>query len=207
MPLSQPKLLRSAIASPFGRKVKIAAAQLGLLDRLEIVQANTLDPDDPLRGDNPLGKIPTLLLEDGTVLYDSRVIIDYLDLLSAGGLLPADPEQRLVSLRLQALGDGLAEAALLIVYEGRFRQADRQDEGWVAHQWGKIERALSYLEANPPAEPTARPEIGAIAVACALGYLDLRHGGRWREAHPKLVAWLAGFEATIPAFAATRAPA
>ncbi len=205
MQLSPPKLLRSAAASPFGRKVKISAAMLGMEYSFEIVTANTLDPADPVRADNPLGKIPTLVLADGTTLYDSRVIIEYLDLLAGGGLIPAAPLERLLALRQQALGDGLAEAALLIVYEGRFRAAEKQEQGWVAHQQGKIDRTLAFLEADLPAAAGSRPHIGQIAIACALGYLDLRHEGRWRTAHPALAAWLAGFEAQVPSFAATRA--
>jgi glutathione S-transferase len=198
-------LLRSAPASPFGRKVKIAAAVLGLGHAFEIVTANTLDADDPVRTDNPLGKIPTLLLVDGTVIYDSRVIVEYLDLHAGGGLIPADPAARIGALCQQALGDGLAEAALLMVYEGRFRAAERREPTWVAHQQGKVDRALAHLEAAPPAEPTNRPDIGQIAIACALGYLDLRFEGRWRETHPTLVAWLDRFEAHVPTFAETRA--
>jgi glutathione S-transferase len=205
MTLPKPRLLRSAPASPFGRKIKIAAACLGLLDGIEIVTANTLDAADPVRNDNPLGKIPTLILDDGTVLYDSKVILDYLDLLSGGRLLPADPLQRLLSLRGHALADGIAEAALLIVYEGRFRAKDKHDAAWLAHQQGKIERGLAWLEAHPPAAPSSViPDLAAIGTACALGYLDLRHAGRWRVGHPRLVAWLDAFEAAWPIYAKTR---
>jgi len=195
-------VLRSSPASPFGRKVKLAALELGLMDRIEIVAADTTDPSEVLRQQNPLGKIPTLVLEDGTTLFDSRVILDYLDHISGGKLIPAG-EARFTQLRLQALADGICDAALLKVYEGRFRPEEGRNANWVAHQDGKVARGLAALEAAPPAF-TDRPRIGEIALACALGYLDLRFEGKWRAGHPKLVAWLDDFAARVPAFEETR---
>lgn len=195
-------VLRSSPASPFGRKVKMAALELGLMDRIEIVPADTNDPAEALRQQNPLGKIPTLVLEDGTALFDSRVIVDYLDHLSSGKLIPAG-EARFTQLRLQALADGICDAALLKVYEGRFRPEESRNANWVAHQDGKVARGLEALEAAPPAFAD-RPHIGEIALACALGYLDLRFEGKWQADHPKLVAWLGDFAARVPAFEATR---
>lgn len=195
-------VLRSSPASPFGRKVKMAASVLGLLDRIEIVPADTNDPAEPLRQQNPLGKIPTLVLEDGTTLFDSRVIVEYLDHLAGGGIFPAGNE-RFVQLRLQALADGLCDAALLQVYETRFRPEEGRNAAWVANQAGKVERALAALEAAPPAFPD-KPRIGEIALASALGYLDLRFAGTWRAGHPRLVTWLDAFAAKVPAFEATR---
>lgn len=195
-------VLRSSPASPFGRKVKMAALAYGLMDRIEIVAADTTDPSEPLRQQNPLGKIPTLILEDGTTLFDSRVIVDYLDYLSGGKIIPAGQE-RFLQLRLQALADGICDAALLQVYEGRFRPEEGRNANWLAHQDGKVARGLAALEAAPPAFAD-RPRVGEIALACALGYLDLRFAGSWRAAHPKLVAWLDDFAARVPAFEATR---
>ena len=106
-------------------------------------------------------------------------------------------------MRLQALADGLLDAALLQVYEGRFRSADRHEQKWVQHQSEKVERALAVLEAAPPTLAD-KPDLGAIAVACALGYLDLRFEGKWRESHPRLVAWLDDFAAKVPAFEETK---
>jgi glutathione S-transferase len=196
--------LRSSPPSPFGRKVKIAAHELGLFDRLTIEMADTNDPSDSLRSQNPLGKIPALVLDDGVALFDSRVILEWLDL-EAGGdrILPTEREARFAALRLQALADGITDAAILIVYEGRFRNEGERSAAWVAHQQGKIDRALAHLEAAPPARATP-PSVGAIALACALGYLDLRFAGRWRAAHPGLVAWLDAFAAAVPSFATTR---
>ncbi|KRE02461.1 glutathione S-transferase [Bosea sp. Root670] len=195
-------VLRSSPASPFGRKVKMAALELGLMDRIEIVPADTTDPAEALRRQNPLGKIPTLVLEDGTTLFDSRVIVDYLDHLSGGRLIPGG-EARFAQLRLQALADGICDAALLKVYEGRFRPEEGRNANWVAHQDGKVARGLEALEAAPPVFAD-RPRIGEIALACALGYLDLRFEGKWRADHPKLVAWLDDFAARVPAFETTR---
>lgn len=195
--------LRSSPASPFGRKVKISLIELGLTEKVEIIAADTTDPAEPLRQQNPLGKIPTLVLEDGSTLFDSRVIVEYLDHLAGGGrIIPAGAE-RFGQLRLQALADGIADAALLQVYEVRFRAAEMRHAGWVENQQGKIGRALASLESHPPAFPD-RPRIGEIALACALGYLDLRHEGKWRAGHPQLVAWLDAFAAKVPAFEATR---
>jgi glutathione S-transferase len=202
-------VLRSSPASPFGRKVKIAATLLGLWDRLDVQAADTTDPADTVRAQNPLGKIPVLLLPDGSAIYDSRVIVDWLDALAEreglGSRLippPSDPARWTVLTRL-ALADGIADAALLLVYEGRLRPEGMRSQPWMDNQQSKIDRALAAIEAAPPAFGPV-PDAGCIALACALGYLDLRHGGRWRAAHPGLVAWLARFAATVPAFEETR---
>ena len=195
-------ILRYSTASPYARKIRIAAELLGLSARIEVVAASTADPNDSLRAQNPLGKIPTLILEDGSSLYDSRVIADYLDHLGGGKLIPADPARRFAALRLQALGDGINDAALLIRYETATRRPELRDPEAIALQQGKIDRALAALEAAPPAGPL---DIGHIALACALGYLDLRFEGVWRATHPGLEAWLADFAANVPAFEATKA--
>jgi glutathione S-transferase len=198
-------LLRSALPSPFGRKVKIAAALLGLSGELTIVTTDTVNPEDPIRSDNPLGKIPALVLEDGLVVHDSAVIVEYLDMRAGGGrVIPKAGLDRIRVLTLQSLADGLMDAALLQVYEGRWRDAEKHEKKWVDHQAGKVSRALAWLEQNPP-QITGEVHVGHIAVACALGYLDLRFGGGWRVGHPRLVAWLDGFAAKVPAFEATRA--
>lgn len=193
-------ILRSAPASPFGRKAKIAAALLGL--PLTVVDADTMNPEDSIRRENPLGKIPTLVLDDGTTLFDSSVIVGYLDTLAGGNrLIPAEIGPRFNALRLEALADGICDAALLQVYESRWRDPAKQDATWLDHQGGKVGRGLAALEASPPAAPIT---VGHVALACALGYLDLRFEGAWRAAHPALVAWLDGFSAEVPAFESTR---
>ncbi len=197
-------ILRSSPPSPFGRKVKIAAAILGLTDRLTVEMADTNDPSDSLRTQNPLGKIPVLIFDDGSTLFDSRVLLEWLDAEAGGGvILPAEREARFAALRLQALADGLTDAAILVIYESRFRTENERSPRWVEHQHGKIERTLAHLEVHAPA-PDAPLHVGTIALACALGYLDLRFEGRWRAAAPKLVAWLDAFAARVPAFEATR---
>ena len=195
-------VLRSSGASPFGRKVKIAASLLGLMDRIRTEETDTISPSDSIRQQNPLGKIPPLILEDGTALYDSRVIVEYLDHLAGGGkLIPHEPDARFKALTGAALADGLMDAALLQVYEIRFRDAAERSGKWTAHQAGKVERTLAALEANPRRGPLTIAEIG---LACALGYLDLRFEGAWRAGHPRLKAWLDDFARQCPAFEATR---
>ena len=198
-------ILRSSPASPFVRKVAIAARVLKLDHEIRSEPADTVDPNDTVRRQNPLGKIPALVLEDGTVLFDSRVILDYLDHRAGGGVIvPADPGARFAALRLQALADGIMDASILQVYEGRFRPAERHEPKWIELQAGKVTRALASLEASPPAHAVV-PHVGDIALACALGYRDFRFGGTWRQDHPRLVAWLEAFAARVPAFDATRA--
>jgi glutathione S-transferase len=196
--------LRSSPASPFGRKVRMAAIILGLDGRITVEAADTANPTDSVRQQNPLGKIPALILDDGQVLFDSRVILEYLDHLAGGGrIIPTDPKARFAALRLQALADGIMDASILQVYEGRWRDPAKHEPKWVEHQAGKVTRALASLEASPPA-PTATPDIGQIAVACALAYQDFRFHGTWRKDHPRLVKFLDGFAAAVPAFAATK---
>jgi glutathione S-transferase len=199
-------VLRSSPASPFGRKIKIAAAVLGLSDRIQIVATDTVDPADDFLADNPLGKIPVLIFDNGETLYDSRVILEYLDEIAGGGrIIPTGPA-RYATLKTQALADGICDAALLRVYEERMRPEERRHAPWVARQSEKVRRGLAALEPGPLPEIGDVPDVGAIAVACMLGYLDLRAPG-WRPDVPNLVAWLDSFEGKIPAYGATRAPA
>jgi glutathione S-transferase len=200
-------ILRSAGASPYGRKVRIAAAILGLDDRIRVEQADAGNPADTLRQQNPLGKIPTLVLEDGSTLFDSPLLLEYLDALAGGGrILPTESKARFAALRLQALCDGILDACLLQVYEGRWRAAEHHDAKWMAYQADKVARGLAVLEAEPPVMG-ATPDVGHITLACTLGYLDLRFGGRWRDTHPKLVAWLDVFAARESAFETTKVAA
>ena len=119
-------ILRFSPASPFGRKVRIAASVLGLSSEIDVRATNLDDPADSVRAQNPLGKIPVLILDDGTSYYDSRVIVEYLDHLAGGGrIIPREARARFEALRLQALCDGILDACLLLVYEGRYRPADK----------------------------------------------------------------------------------
>ena len=199
-------VLRSTLTSPFGRKVRMAALVLGVSDRYRLEPADTLDEADTLRQQNPLGKMPCLLLPDGTALYDSRVIIEFLQ--EAAGserLLPLRGLDRFTALTRAALADGIAEAALLMVYEGRFREPERRSERWLAHQRGKVMRGLKAFEDAMP-DPK-KTDIVAIGLSCALGYLDWRKPVAWRPSFPGVAAWIDAFAEHEPAFARTRADA
>ena len=199
-------ILRSSPASPFGRKVRIAISLLGLDNDVKVEAADTSDVNDSVRQQNPLGKIPVVIAEDGTAYYDSRVILDYLDDRAGGGkIVPRDAKARLAALRLQALCDGILDASILTIYETRWRKADTHEPKWLEHQAGKVSRALAALEAAPP-PLDATPNVGQITLACTLGYRDFRFNGSWRGDHPRLVAWLDNFSARVPAFAATKPP-
>jgi len=196
--------LRFSPSSPFVRKIRIAASVLGLEKDIKAEPAETTSPSDTVRQQNPLGKIPTLVLEDGSTLFDSRVILEYLDHRAGGGrIIPKDATARFAALRLQALADGILDASILQVYEGRFRPPERHEPKWVEHQAGKVARGLAALEAAPPGLGSP-PDVGQITVACTLGYRDFRFGEGWRKDHPRLVAWLDGFAAKVPAYAATK---
>lgn len=197
-------ILRSTLASPFARKVRIAMSLLGLENRIEVQETDLNDPADSIRVQNPLGKLPALIAEDGTAYYDSRVILEYLDHVAGGGkIVPRDPAARLAALRLQALCDGIADASLLIVYESRYRPADKHVQAWIDRQAEKVTRGLAVLEAAPP-KLDPMPDVGQISLACMLGYRDLRFQGTWRKDHPRLVAWLDRFAAQVPAFGQTK---
>ncbi|MBO6577733.1 MAG: glutathione S-transferase family protein [Thalassospira sp.] len=197
-------ILRSSGPSPFGRKVKIVAKMLGIYDQLTVEDSNTNDPADTLRQQNPLGKIPILILEDGRKIFDSRVICEYLDAQVDGtSLHPTESDARWEALTLQALGDGIVDASILQVYENRMRPEEKRHGDWLSYQADKVKRSLDHLSANAPSLE-GDLTIGHVAIACALGYLDLRFEGKWRESYPTLVAWLETFDARVPAFEATK---
>ncbi len=197
-------ILRSSPASPFARKIRIGASLLGLAAKIDVQTADPNDAADTLRKQNPLGKIPVLILDDGAALYDSRVILDYLDHLAGGGrIVPRDSAARFAALRLQALCDGICDACLLIIYEDRYRAADKRVQSWVDRQAEKVARGLAALEASPP-RLEAVPDVGQIALACTLGYRDLRFAGTWRKEYPRLLAWHDKFAAQVPAFGETK---
>ncbi|MEK9720547.1 MAG: glutathione S-transferase N-terminal domain-containing protein, partial [Quisquiliibacterium sp.] len=166
-------ILRSSTTSPFGRKTRMAVLIHGLQDRVTLVPADTLDPNDSLRSQNPLGKIPCLILADGGVLFDSRVIVEYFDSISdQPPLLPRSGRARFEVLTRAVLADGITDAALLMVYEGRFREPQQHSERWLEHQRGKVRRGLAAIGNSPP--PIAQPDLSSLALACALAYLDWR---------------------------------
>jgi glutathione S-transferase len=200
-------ILRSGPASPFARKVRIAMSLLGLSSKIEVRPVDLEDPADSVRVQNPIGKIPVLVIEDGTAYYDSPVIVEYLDYMAGGGrIIPKEAPARFEVLRLQALCDGILDACLMLVYEGRYRPADKLVQSWVDRQNDKIARGMKSLEAAPPAI-TALPDVGQISVACVLGYLDLRFAGKWRNEYPKLLEWHDKFAAKFPVFEETKVKA
>jgi glutathione S-transferase len=196
--------LLSSLLSPYVRKVRIAAAMKGLSEQIELVPIDTNVPDNPaINRANPLAKVPTLLVDD-LAIYDSHVICEYLDAQEAApALIPKDAAARVKTLTLGALGDGILDAALLLVYEKRFRPQEKWHEPWQQRQQSKVDGALDALEQSPPTWAES-PDYGHLTLACALGYLDFRHAGTWRTGHPKLVAWLDAFARAVPAFEATR---
>jgi glutathione S-transferase len=186
--------LRYSLGSPYVRKVRIAALELGLADRIDFAMTWIQQPNatlDALRQANPLGKIPTLVLDDGEVLYDSPVILEYLDSLHDGPkLIPPAGKPRWRALRLQALGDGILDSIVAIVFEGR-REPGLRSAAWVQHHEGNIGRALDALERDAALLGGALT-VGQIAVACALGFLDFRKV-EWRGTRPRLAAWFDEF--------------
>ena len=182
--------LYSSPASPFARKVRVSAHELGLDARLQLINI-TLSPVNPhagLRTHNPLGKIPALVTDSGETLYDSPVICEYLDALAGGGrLIPTAAAARWTALRRQALADGLTDATVLVRYEQAVRPAALRWQDWIEGQFLKVRTALDALEQEDLEGPF---DIGAVSLACALGYLDFRFAEeRWRETRPRLAAW------------------
>ena len=190
-------------SSPFVRKVMACAILRGLEGRLELVPTNAHASPEALLAANPLSKVPSLLTDDGQAIYDSPVICEYLDGLGeAAPLFPAAGPARLAAMVRQALADGMMDAAVA----RRMSDGLPQDEGrqaFGARQKAAVARGLAELERDPP---KGLADIGAVATACALGYLDFRFAQEpWRDAHPRLAAWHAEV-AAAPAIARTAPP-
>lgn len=178
-------ILHDNPASPYCRKVQVLARESGQMERIELAYAigHPLASDKMPTDLNPLGKIPALVTDAGEVLFDSRVICRYLDGDSA--FYPADRLFKVLT--LEALADGIMDAAILMVYEARCREEALRSADWVDGQWDKITRALDSLERQSLG---AQFDMGQIALACALGYLDFRLDDRdWRAGRAKLAAW------------------
>ncbi|AOE62632.1 glutathione S-transferase [Pseudomonas corrugata] len=182
-------------ASPFVRKVLVLLHETGQQDRvaLQLSQLTPVKPDQQLIDDNPLSKIPALRLANGSVIHDSRVILDYLDHQHVGNpLIPRDGAARWRRLTLASLADGIMDAAVMVRYETALRPPEKHWDEWLDAQRDKIRRALDMLEAEAIAELACHFDVASISVACALGYLDLRHPDlEWRKTHPQLAAWFA----------------
>ncbi|CUH51288.1 glutathione S-transferase family protein [Shimia marina] len=191
--MSQLKLIHSP-SSPFVRKVSVTLAETGQSAdvTLEGVKTTALSTADAAAAANPLGKIPALVRPDGPALYDSRVICRYLVARAKSDLYP---EERLWDvLTLEATADGMLEAAVLMVYEKRLRPENMVFEDWIEAQWGKVAGALDALNERWMSHLFGPLDMGQIAVGCALGYLDFRHGDRnWRQGRDGLAGWYAEF--------------
>ncbi len=182
--------LRYSPTSPYVRKVRIALIETGLDKRVELVPTNPWSADTDLGNDNPVGKVPTLIDDDGNQVYDSPVIIDYLDGMHGGArLVPVEGKARLTALIRQALGDGILDAAVSRRIETAMRPEALRWSWWLDRQMTAIHRGLDRLE-REAGELTDFGTIGDIAVACALGYIDFRlPTEEWRSSHPRLGAW------------------
>ena len=193
--------LYSSKPSPFGRKVKITAAICGLTPEITVIPLDTNDPNSAEQNPNPLNKIPVLETEAGSVIADSRVICEYLiDRSGRTDLLPAD--QRIQILTGQALADGCIEAALLMVYERRFRDESQINTDWLNRLNQKVLGALDWaIDHLEPVEQA--PTLDQITWAVALGYLDFRFSGEWRTRYSGLALWLTQFQQMVPAYRAT----
>ena len=177
--------------SPYVRKVMACAITRGLDGRIEKLPINPHESPANLVADNPLSKVPCLVTDDGLALFDSPVICEYLDSLGdAAPLFPAQGAARWRALKLQAVADGILDCAVGTRGEMAKPKEEARD-AWMARQKGIIARAISQLEADPPHKHV---DIGSIAVACALGYLDFRFASDdWRAGAPRLAAWFEAF--------------
>lgn len=196
------KLLKAG-PSPFVRKVLVTlheTDQIGDVDMVDVT-ASPVAPDPALIAANPVGKIPALVRPYGPALYDSRVICRFLDHRAQSGLYP---DSRIWdTLTLEATADGIMDAAVLIIYEERFRPREQVSMDWIEGQWGKVARALDALETRWLSHLAGPLDMGQIAVACALGYLDFRHDARkWRTGRDGLARWHEAF-CTRPSMVAT----
>jgi glutathione S-transferase len=189
--------------SPYARKVLLTVSELGLDKSVELVVTNPA-ADETLRASNPLCKVPTLLLDDGAALYDSPVICEYLNALAKGKIFPKSGPARWNALRRQALADGLMDATVRCYLELKRPEAE-QHRDVIARQLLAVGAALATFENDPPSNRKRTPLIGELALASALGYLDLRlaQHRNWRKDCPKLRKWFKAFSER-PSMQATR---
>ena len=201
LPETQLVKLYSSLPSPFGRKVKIIAHITGLFHQIEVIDIDGNDSKSAALNPNPLNKVPALELDSGELMVDSRVICEYLIKQSRRfELLPEMNREHLLS--RAALADGITEAALLMVYEYRFRDESQIDLNWLNRQNQKILDGLEWFTDNVT-EVTETPTLDQVGLAIALGYLDLRFSGEWRTRFTDLVLWLTRFEQIVPDYQLT----
>jgi glutathione S-transferase len=186
-------------ASPFVRKVRVAAYEKGVEDQIELLQANAwpVRRDAAIVRNNPTGRVPTALLDDGSALFDSRVIVSFVDTMANGqSLYPQSQRERFRCLTLEALADGGLEAALLCRYEAVLRPKEYFWKLWHDSQWEKVESSIDDLEARWIDVLEAPANAGNIAAACFLGYLDFRFPDKfWRTGRPRVTRWFETFSA------------
>lgn len=187
-----------APASPFARKVHASIVELGMQDQVQL-QFTPVIPGKPnedyVKDHNPLGKIPALQTDTGDLLFDSTIICEYLDSLGDSvKLLPASGRERYLTLTRQTLAHGISEAAVIIRYETFLRPESMRWDVWIKDQWSKIDRALTWFNANP-AKWQGEVDLAQITLGCALGYLDFRSPDyAWRNNYPELGTWFETFE-------------
>ena len=200
-------LLRHSHTSPFVRKVTVLLHETGLAARVAIETVDGWSEPELLTADNPLSMVPTLILDDGSSLYDSPVICDYLDGQHAGRrMIPQTGAERWKILREQALADGVLDCAVLIFVETAKRPAEKRWDWWLDMKRRAITRSLDLLEGQAD-EIGDRVDLGSISIAVALGYLDLRGAvGEWRDGRPRLSRWFGAF-ARRPSMIETAPPA
>ena len=199
--------LRYSATSPYVRKVMMVIHERGLSDRVELEKTDAWSPETDLPNNNPLGKVPALVLDDGPALFDSPVITEYLDTLAGpvASLFPPSGPDRWAALRFQALADGICDAAILRRLEGN-RPEQLRSTDWMERQRKAVARSVDALEADA-AKLGERFTIGSVAVLAALGYLDFRFGHEdWRSGHPALSAWFDA-ESKRDSFVGTAPPA
>ena len=184
-----------APASPYSSKVRMAARYSGL--DLEEVRTDTSAEGPELVGNNPLGKIPTLITDDGNAVYDSRAIMQFIDRTTGKKLYPRNAARRTEAEVLEALCDGICDALLVIIYERRYRPEEKVHQEWIDRQWRRVERGLDHLNANLP-RTTKSLHGGHFALAALLGYLAIRFEGKWERGRAKLKNWPAKFEKLFP---------
>jgi glutathione S-transferase len=180
--------------SPYARKVRVCLRETGQLSAVEEVSVTTspLASDPAIVAANPTGRIPVLIRDDGPALYDSRVITRYLDARAGTRLYPVARLWEVLT--LEATADGILDSAIVLTYEARFRNVDMQSTEWMDAHWSKIARAVAALDDRWLSHLNGPVDMGQIAVACALAYLDLRHDARnWRNGNDQLAAWFATF--------------
>lgn len=191
-------------ASPYVRKVRMAAFKAGIDKKLELITANTQDEKDDIRNLNPLGKIPIVTKPDGSSLFDSRVIIDHFNRVG-GGLIPDNGDDRDTVLTRAALVEGLIDASLLIVYSDRYAGGETPSKVWADLQKGNIDRTLDFLENDLTnwTDPIGF-DLANIGLVTALGYLTFREVRDWKTNRPKMQEWYQNIGSNLPGFDETK---